>query len=228
MILKNDRYTALQGCPLFLNVEEAHIAKMLDCLGAHIKTFGKKETVISAGEPATNIGILLTGSVKIISTDYYGNRSIVSTARAPELFAEDFACAEAYEMPVSVIADEPCDVLLLNCSHILHTCRHNCAFHQQMIFNLMKDIATKNLAFHQKLEITSKRTTREKLTAYLLACAKKYGSTDFAIPFDRQELADYLEVERSGLSAEIGKMKKEGLIECKKSNFKLLSDRMYN
>lgn len=228
MISNTERREALQSCPLFQNIEEAHIEKMLLCLGARIKTFDKKETVISAGEPATNIGILLTGSVKIISTDYYGNRSIVSTAKAPELFAEDFACAEAYEMPVSVIADEPCDVLLLNCSHILHTCRHNCAFHQQMIFNLMKDIATKNLAFHQKIEITSKRTTREKLIAYLLSCAKEYGQNSFSVPFDRQELADYLEVERSGLSAEIGKMKREGLIDCKKSNFKLLGNRLYN
>ena len=88
-----------------------------------------------------------------------------------------------------------------------------------MIFNLMKDLAQKTIVFHRKLEITSKRTTREKLLAYLSMCAKKADSNSFEIPFDRQELADYLEVERSGLSAEISKMKKEGIIDCDKNHF---------
>ena len=86
----------------------------------------------------------------------------------------------------------------------------------------MKDLAIKNLIFHQKIEITSKRTTREKLMTYLMFCAKREGSSSFDIPFDRQELADYLEVERSGLSAEISKLREEGILKSDKNHFELL------
>ena len=138
------------------------------------------------------------------------------------IFAEAFACAEVGSIPVTITANEPSDIMLIDCSHILHTCSNNCGFHQQLIFNLMKSMAIKNLNFHQRIEITSKRSTRDKLLAYLMLQAKKAGSDSFEIPFDRQELADYLEVERSGLSAEISKLRQEGVIESHKSHFKLM------
>ena len=138
------------------------------------------------------------------------------------MFAEDFAAAEVQSLPVTVIADEPADVMLIDCSHILHTCHNNCGFHQQLIFNLMKDLAKKSIVFHQKIEITSRRTTREKLMTYLAMRAREVGSDSFEIPFDRQALADYLEVERSGLSAEISKLRAEGVLESEKNRFKLL------
>jgi CRP-like cAMP-binding protein len=138
------------------------------------------------------------------------------------MFAHAFACAELVEIPVSIVANEPSDIMLIDCSHVLHTCHNNCAFHQQLIFNLMKDLALKNLIFHQKIEITSKRSTRDKLMTYLMFCAKRAGNSSFDIPFDRQELADYLDVERSGLSAEISKLRAEGIIESNKKHFKLL------
>ena len=112
--------------------------------------------------------------------------------------------------------------MLIDCQHILHTCQNNCGFHQQLIFNLMKGLALKNIQFHQKIGITSKRSTREKLLAYLDLQSKKNGSRAFEIPFDRQELADYLEVERSGLSAEISKLRREGVLRCDRSRFELL------
>ena len=113
-------------------------------------------------------------------------------------------------------------VMLIEADHILHTCNNNCGFHQQLIFNLMKDLATKTIVFHQRIEITSKRSTREKLMTYLMMRAKEAGSNAFEIPFDRQELADYLEVDRSGLSAEIGKLRREGVLDSEKNFFKLL------
>jgi CRP-like cAMP-binding protein len=195
---------------------------MLTCLGAKVDYFDKKYTVFSEGSPAKYIGIVLSGSAQIVQIDYYGNRSILSKIRPSELFAEAFACAEVASLPVSVIADEPCDVMFIDCSHILHTCEYGCGFHHQLTYNLMKDLAQKSLMFHQRIEITSKRTTREKLLAYLATEAKKHNSRRFDIPFDRQELADYLEVERSGLSAEISKMKKDGLIDNTKNHFVLL------
>ncbi len=212
----------IKSCPLFEGIANEHLPTMLGCLGATIEHFDKKYTIMAEGNPAKYIGIVLTGSAQIIQIDYYGNRSILSGIGPSEMFAEAFACAEIPSIPVSVIANEPCDVMLINCSHILHTCQNNCGFHQQLIFNLMKDLALKTLLFHQKIEITSKRTTRDKLMAYLFFQAKKAGSNRFSIPFDRQELADYLEVDRSGLSAEISKLRREGVLESHKKQFELL------
>lgn len=209
----------LKKCPLFEGIAEQDLLTMLHCLGAKIEHFEKKYTIFAEGSPARQLGIMLSGSAQITRLDYYGNRSILSEINTSEVFAEAFACAEIPTFPVNVIANEACDIMFIDCRHILHTCSNNCAFHQKMIFNLMRDLASKTILFHQKIEITSKRSTREKLMTYLSLQAKKANSNRFEIPFDRQELADYLEVDRSGLSAEIGKMKKEGIIDCEKNRF---------
>lgn len=215
-------YNILKKCPLFYEIGEEDLLRMLHCLGATIDFYDKKYTVMQEGKPVRHIGIVLSGSVQINRVDYNGNRSIISNVYPGELFAEAFACSEAEAMPLSVIANEPCHIMLIDCSHILHTCNNNCGFHQQLIFNLMKDIASKAIAFHQKIEVTSKRSTRDKLLTYLDITSKKNKSNSFEIPFDRQELADYLEVERSGLSAEISKLRKEGILESNKNLFTLL------
>ena len=212
----------LKKCRLFDGIAEENLLRMLTCLGAKVIPFDKKYTVFAEGSAAKYIGIVLSGSVHTVQIDYFGNRSILSEITVGEVFGEAFACAEIKEMPVSIIANEPAEVMLIDCSHILHTCQNNCGFHQQLIFNLMKDLAEKTILFHQRIEITSKRSTREKLLAYLALQAKKTGKRAFDIPFDRQELADYLEVERSGLSAEIGKLKKEGIIDSCKNHFEIL------
>ena len=214
----------LRNCPLFDRIDDNALTTLLGCLGAKTDFFDKKFTIFAEGTPAKHIGILLSGSAQIVRNDFYGNRSIVTGIAPGEMFGEAFACSELEEMPVSIIANEPCDVMLIDCSHLLHTCTNACGFHQQLIFNLMKDLAAKNLSFHQKMEVVSKRSTREKLMTYLLQQAKKAESNTFVIPFDRQALADYLEVDRSGLSAEIGKLRKEGILESSKNRFTLIKE----
>lgn len=212
----------LKKSPLFMGISEDELIKMLGCLGARVKAYEKKHTILSEGSPANDVGIVLSGSVQSIQVDYYGNRNIFSENRQTEIFAEEFACAEVAEMPVTVTAGEPCEVMMIDCGHILHTCHNNCGHHQRLIYNLMRELANKNLSFHKKIEITAKRTTREKLLAYLMHQAKSVGNNSFDIPFDRQELADYLEVDRSGLSAEIGKLKREGIIKNRKNHFVIM------
>ena len=212
----------LKKCPLFFGIEDEKLLKMLTCLGAKVVSFDKKYTVLAEGTPAKYIGVVLSGSAQILQIDYYGNRTILGKVGPSEMFNEAFACAEIQAIPVTVVANEPSEIMLIDCAHILHTCHNNCAFHQQLIFNLMKDLAEKTIMFHQRIEVTSKRTTREKLMAYLFLQAKKADSSVFTIPFDRQELADYLEVDRSGLSSEISKLKNEGIINCHRSKFELL------
>ena len=125
-------------------------------------------------------------------------------------------------MPVSVVAPVDCTCLLIDCKRITESCTNACEFHNRVIFNLLRIVANKTILFDQKIEVTSKRSTREKLMAYLLNVAKTKGSDEFIIPYDRQQLADYLEVDRSGLSSEISKLKKEGIIDCEKNRFVIL------
>ena len=215
-------FKILQKCPLFYDIRDEQLPAFLRCLGARVIEVEKNSVIFSEGERATHVGIMLTGSAQIINYDYYGNRSILGTVGPSELFADEFACSETPELPVSIVADEKSEIMLIECSRILHTCSSACSFHQQMIFNLMKNLALKSLSFHQRADIISKRSTREKLMSYLLMQAKKVNSNRFDIPFDRQELADFLEVDRSGLSTEIGKLKKQGIISNNKRHFELL------
>lgn len=215
---------ALAGCPLFAGIPEEDLSSMLRCLGANVSRYDRGGTVIPEGGPARYVGIVLSGSVQIVQIDYFGNRSIVGGAGPSELFGESFACAGADSMPVSAVAAEPSQIMLIDCRRILHTCGSACAFHQRMIFNLLKVVAGKNIAFQQKIEVTSKRTTRGKLIAYLTQQGKRHNSSSFTIPYNRQELADYLEVERSGLSVELGKLRRQGLIETEGKRFRILRD----
>ena len=214
-------FNVLKLCPLFNGLDEEKLSTMLNCLGAKVESFDKKYTIFSEGKPQKYIGILLSGSAQIIQIDYFGNRSILSDIEAGNSFAEAFACNDNSILPVSIIANEPCEVMFINSRHILHTCTNCCDFHQQLIYNLMKELAKKNIAFYQKIDVTSKRTTREKLLTYLAYQSKRAGSNRFTIPFDRQALADYLEVDRSGLSVEISKLKKEGVLDTHKNLFEL-------
>ena len=212
----------LQKCPLFYGISDSDLLRMLTCLGARVMHFDRKYTVAREGSTARYIGVVLSGSVEVSEMDYYGNRSILTVSQPGDAFGEAFACAGVQTLPVTVTAREACDVMLLDSEHILHTCEHNCGFHNRLIYNLMRDLAEKTVLFHERIEITSKRTTREKLLAYLLAASRRTGSASFTIPFDRQQLADYLEVDRSGLSAEISKLRREGVLDSKKSYFRLL------
>lgn len=212
----------LQKCPLFAQVREDEVSKMLGCLGARVVHGAKKETLICEGASAEEFGIVLSGSVQIVRVDYYGNRSLVDEILPSGMFCESFACANAETVPVDVVVKEEGDMMFINCHHVTKVCSHACLHHQQMIYNLMRAVAERNLQYDQKLEILSQRTTRDKLMTYLLLQAKRQGSDSFEIPYDRQELADYLEVERSGLSAEIGKLRREGVLESEKNRFTLL------
>lgn len=215
-------FEILRKCSLFNNINDDNLISLLGCLDAKVVSYKKRETILPEGGPAKYFGIVLSGNAQIVRIDYFGNRSIVTIVEPSELFGESFACAGVKKLPVDVISGDNTQIMLIDCLRITQSCNNACEFHRQIIYNLMKVVATKNLIFTQKMEITSKRTTREKLMTYLMIQAKKNDSNNFDIPYDRQELADYLEVERSGLSSEISKLRNEGIIECKKNHFAIL------
>lgn len=212
----------LKKCILFGGIDDENIIAMLTCLNARVIEADKGEFIFNEGDAAEYVGILLTGEAQIIRDDFFGNRSIMTEVMPGELFGESFACADVKELPVSVVASENSEIMLIDCRRIITTCESSCVFHNMIIHNLLRVLAAKNLAFNKKMEIISKRTTRDKLMTYLMSQAKANGSSSFTIPFDRQELADYLGVERSAMSKEISRMKADGLIECDRSRFKIL------
>ena len=218
----NEYMEIIKTCPLFRDITDDDLGSMLTCLGAKTERFDKRYTIIAEGSPAKYIGIVLSGSVSVEQTDIYGNRSILSVAGPSHIFGEAFACADVDAVPVSVVANEDSLIMFINIERILVTCSNNCPFHNKLIRNLMHDLAHKALMFHRKIDVISRRTTREKLLSYLNYEARRQGSGSFDIPFDRQGLADYLEVDRSGLSLEISKLRKEGILESRKNHFTLL------
>ena len=217
-----DVQAALGACPLFAGIAPEHRAAMLSCLGARRRRVEKGEVVFLEGSPAEYVGVVLEGAAQVVRDDFYGNRTIQAVLEPGELFGETFACAGTARMPVTVEAVRDSEVLLIRLRRIIQTCSNACEFHNRMVMNLLRAIAEKNLRLNQKLEITARRTTREKLLAYLTAQARQAGAERFTIPLDRQGLADYLGVERSALSAEIGKLRREGVLESERSSFRLL------
>lgn len=214
-------FDILQKCPLFDGIGRRDMGPMLACLGASVKFYPKKRTVIRPGRPAKYIGVVLKGRVQIEQVDYSGRRSIMGVCRPGDIFAESFACAGLAAMPVSVLAAEDSLIMPVDSMRAINTCDSSCDFHRRLVYNLMKILAAKNLKFHQKLDILSRRTTRDKLLAYLSYMAAEAGADSFYIPYSRQELADYLEVDRSGLSVQISRLEKEGVIRAQKNFFTL-------
>jgi len=215
-------FNALKECILFKNIDNKNLNSILHCLNVRRKIFTKGQIVFAEGDPATHLGIVISGCVQIVREDYYGNRSVMAKLGESEVFGEVFAYANIKAMPVNVIACENTEVILIDSKKLTSTCANACSFHNNMIYNLLEIIAAKNLAFNRKLEVICKRTTREKLMTYLLLQAKEMGSNTFTIPYNRQELADYLDVDRSGLSSEISKLRNEKIILCNKSTFTIL------
>ena len=214
-------FEVLSLCPLFAGIEAPELSEMLSCLGGRILKIAKGSPVFLEGDPAKYVGVVLSGSVQVVRDDFYGHRSVLTAVAPGGLFGEAFACAGLETLPVSVIAQQGGAVLLLDCKRVLSGCSNACAFHSILIRNLLQGISQKNLALTRKIRCMSRKTTREKLMEYLLEQAKQCGSAEFAIPFDRQALADYLGVERSAMSAEIGKLKKEGLLDSNGSFFRI-------
>lgn len=216
-----DFLPVLRSSPLFSGISAEEASAMLSCLQAEKKDFPKEAFLLHAGDTAESIGLILSGSILVIQEDIWGNRNILSKAGPGQTFAAVYACAPGSVLNVNVFAETPVTALFLNVKRILNVCPSACTHHSRIIRNLLSDLAEKNLRFSEKLTHMSQRTTRDKLMSYLSAEAQRLGTYEFDIPFSRQQLADYLGVERSGLSLELGKMRSEELLDFHKNHFAL-------
>ncbi len=212
----------LKSAELFKGIAEADLRPLLSCLSAKTVRCEKNRIVFMSGEDIKSFGIVIEGQVQVYQEDYYGNKSILANLGPGHLFGESFACAEIQTLPVSVLATTESELLFIDCRRLSEPCTHACAFHSRLIRNLLNIIALKNISLTQKIEFTSKRSTREKLLAYLDIQSKKQGRRAFAVPFNRQELADYLCVDRSAMSNELSKLRDEGVLRFHKNQFEML------
>lgn len=195
---------------------------MLPCLNAHEKRYKKGEIILHAGSMATEVGLVEEGSVNIVVDHYWGSISVFGYIKQGELFAENYAAVPGRELLVSVVAAQDCKILFINMDNLLTECKKACPFHSRIIHNLVKISAMKNIGLSRRMMHIAPKSIRENLLSYLSEQAIEQGSNHFNIPFSRQQLADYLGVDRSALSNELSKMQSDGLLTFHKNEFELL------
>lgn len=209
---------------LFSGVVQSEAERMLQCLAARTEEYERNQPLLRLGEAVDAVGMVLTGSVHVVQEDFWGNRNILMKVLPGELFAETYACVPGAVSNVRVFAAEPATVLYLDVHRVLHVCASTCEFHARLVRNLLSVLAAKNLAMNEKMMHMSKRTTRDKLLSYLSAESLRRGSASFEIPYNRQQLADYLSVDRSAMSNELGKLRDEGVLQFDRNQFRLLQE----
>ena len=215
-------YIEVSKTALFRGATPQEVETMLSCLGAEVRQFSKGEMIYRTGDVVTSLGVVLSGSVLIENDDLWGNTTVLDSIGTGHIFAETYACASGEPLMVNVVAAEPAEVLFLNVDRVLRVCSHACGNHSRLIRNLLAISAQKNLNLSRKIFHTASKSIRGRLLSYLSYQAVRSGSRSFAIPFNRQQLADYLNVDRSALSNELSKMQKEHLLKVSKNHFELL------
>ncbi len=212
----------LKKTQIFAGVGDDEISSMLSCLGARLYNYKKGEYVLRQGEHLSDIIVLVKGTLHVQIDDYWGNRSILGQIAVGEMFGEAYVAPDSGALLNDVVALEDSVVIFFDVKRILTTCSSACRFHTLVVQNMFFAISEKNRKLVQKISHMSKRSTREKLISYLSEESKRQNSPHIVIPFNRQQLADFLSVDRSAMSNELCKMRDEGLLEFEKNSFKLL------
>lgn len=212
----------LTETPLFRGIAVQELEDMLACLGTDVRGYEKGEIIYRTGDVVTSLGVVLSGSVLIENDDIWGNTTVLDCVGPGQIFAETYACTPDEPLMVNVVAAEPAQILFLNVGRVLHACSNACGHHTALIRNLLTLSAQKNLNLSRKIFHTSPKTIRGRLLSYLSYQSMRSGSSTFTIPFNRQQLADYLNVDRSALSNELSKMQRDGLIRVDRNHFTLL------
>lgn len=202
----------LSTTALFRGIQEEDIPSLLHCLGATQKCYQKGSLILAEGTTTEHLGIVLAGRVFIQYSDVWGTASILGSAEPGDTFGEAYACCSGEPLQISAVAAEETTVLLLNVNRIMHTCPQACAFHAALIGNLLSVCAHKNLELSRRMLHTTPKTIRGRLLSYFSECVKRTQSTVFSLPYNRQQLADYLGVDRSALCNELSKMQRDGIL----------------
>lgn len=216
-------YNQIKNSPVFLGMTDDELCGLLECFNAYIRKFEKEEMIIRQGDIIPNIYLILDGEVNIEKDTYWGRRIIVTRLGKNDNLALSFVGSKDVESSIDAITVKNTLVLVLNYEKCTSMCQNACTRHKVLINNLFRILSKENIELLQKIENVSQKTIREKLLTYLSNEAQKKHSNNFDIHFNRQDLADYLNVDRSAMSFELSKLQKEGLIMYNKNHFELLS-----
>ncbi|MGI6535310.1 MAG: Crp/Fnr family transcriptional regulator [Eggerthellaceae bacterium] len=217
-----ERHAAfLAGTPLFKGVEPDQVSAMLGCLDAQERRYAEGEYIYRMGDKVSSLGVVVEGAVRVETVDAWGSTSIIAYKDAGNVFAESYAAVPSSPMMMSVVAARDCDIVFLNVMKLHTSCSHACLFHALAAGNLLEILARNNQALSRHIQHVMPKNLRGKVLAYLSSQANAAGTNEFDIPFNRQQLADYLGVDRSALSAELSKMQKEGILTTRRSHFVL-------
>lgn len=207
---------------LFSGISQADLSALLSCLAAVERRYSKGAVILAEGEPTQWMGLVLEGRAIISCADVWGKSSILGFAEPGAVFGEAYACVPGEALLISVCAAEETRVLFLNVGKLLTVCGNACPFHARLIRNLLSISAGKNLQLSRRIFHTTPKSIRGRLQSYFSECAKKSGSLTFTLPFNRQQLADYLGVDRSAMSSELSKMQRDGLIQVQGGTITML------
>ena len=209
--------------PMFRDISLTDCRTLMNCLGCREKTYQKDQIIAATENSSRQIGIVISGCIHIIKEDIWGRRTFLTYTGDDGIFGEVLMGENLSERGILFKAAEPTTILIIPADRILHPCRNSCPFHHKLSRNLFRMISHKNADLTEKIEITSKSSLREKILAYLSIESRRNGSTNFTVPLNRTEMADYLCTNRSALSRELAKMKKDGIIDYESNTFRILN-----
>ena len=211
--------SVLRRCPVFKNIPREQISDLIRSLNGVLKSYRKNEFIVFSGECIAEIGIVLSGSVSVIKEDFWGNRDIRDKIGIGGIFGEAICFSKIKSVSPGVCANSDCTILFISAENITGGCVGDERLKSTILSNMLTIMADKTVMLNRKIEHIVKRTTRDKLMSYLSSQPALNGKNEFDIPFNRQELADFLSVDRSAMSNELSKLQKEGMIEFKKNHF---------
>ena len=206
---------------LFRGLTPDEIRTVLPCLNVERRWYERGEMIYCAGEKITSMGLVLSGSVQIENDDLWGNKSILDRVMPGFVFAETYAFQSEEPLLVNVLALEKTEVLFVHVRKLCAPCANRCVQHDTLTRNLLMIATQKNLQLSRRIFYTSSKTIRGRVLSYLSDQAVRQESTEITIPFNRQQLADYLSVDRSALSNELSKMQRDGLLTAHKNHVSL-------
>lgn len=227
--MKNSDLLTLSQSPLFDGVSREDLPVLLNCLSPLIRDYGKEEMILHAGDAVMHVGIILQGRAKILRHDCMGKTILLLNLSPASMFGEVLCCAGIKQSPVSVVADVASRVCLLDFARIIGKCSQSCSHHQQLVRNMLSILADKNLFLNRKLDLMTLRSIRARLTAFLEEVYLRQGKPNLTVSMTREDLSQYLSVDRSALSREISRMCQEGLIQTRRKEFVILdANRLFN
>lgn len=211
----------LKNSNMFNGINDNELLGLLKCLNSRIVKYKKGDYIIRCGDTVHSIGMVLSGGSLIQKEDYWGKCTIIQEVTPSYTFAESYAFLQDSPSLINVVCNKDSEIMFFDIKKITTMCSSACSFHTKLINNLLSNIAKSNINLTKKIDYMTKKNIRERLLSYLSNEYIKNDNSAFEIPFNRQQLAEYLSVDRSALSNEISKLQKEGIITSKKNKFYL-------